>query len=162
MFKSHIKLAVLAALSKSELSGYDLMREVANSTSKRPSAGYMYPLLSELQKRNFVSMKAAGRRKVYRLTAKGKKLLKDLKRTHDTTVQSLQRTLAPIAERGELERFLSFKKRAYNYKQHLAADLDLFEQLHDTLFKIYDSNDSRLRKRMRMILKKSIAALKRL
>ncbi len=73
-------MIILKELSKSKkgLSGYDLIKKIEVLKGKKPSTGYIYPLLKELYEQNYVSFKTIDRRKVYSITIKGKKFLKDL------------------------------------------------------------------------------------
>jgi len=71
--KRYLEFIVLYSLSKGKKSGYALMKQIGSSTGSKPSPGSMYPLLTTLRKRNFVSMQASANKKIYSLTAKGKK-----------------------------------------------------------------------------------------
>ncbi len=71
-------MIILKELSKENLSGYDLIKKIEELKGKKPSTGYIYPLLKELYEQKYVSYKTIDRRKVYSITVKGKKFLKDL------------------------------------------------------------------------------------
>jgi DNA-binding PadR family transcriptional regulator len=78
MLKHQLKLIVLKKLEENSLSGYDLTKEIYNSTgSWKPSSGSMYPLLKELYSNKLVTVKTINRRKVYSITASGRKTLKE-------------------------------------------------------------------------------------
>jgi DNA-binding PadR family transcriptional regulator len=78
MIKNHLKLIVLKKLEEKSLSGYGLIKEIYESTgSWKPSFGSMYPLLKELNSNNLVTFKIINRKKVYSITALGKKTLKE-------------------------------------------------------------------------------------
>ncbi len=70
------KLYVLAALFKSPKHGYELMADFKKVTGKNLSAGQIYPLLSDMQKKGFVTVseqyEGQRKKKVYSLTEKGR------------------------------------------------------------------------------------------
>jgi DNA-binding PadR family transcriptional regulator len=78
MLKNQLKLIVLKKLDDQSLSGYDLIKEIYSSTGTwKPSFGSMYPLLKELHVKKFVTVKVVDRKKVYSITALGRKTLKE-------------------------------------------------------------------------------------
>jgi len=102
MFKAHIKFIVLEELNKVASSGYDLMNSIGEF-GKRPSPGYIYPLLNDLEKRNFISSKVSGRRKVYCITKNGKKFLKNLKKKRIIMLNKMIEMWSPIADGKEIK-----------------------------------------------------------
>ncbi len=151
MFKSHIKLSVLHELSRKSLSGYDLIKSLSEDGTK-PSPGYIYPLLNDLEAKKFISVKQYDRRKVYSLTAKGKKLLNDLRKHRESMVSNMTRLWAPIADKEELSDFVRMKK----YMHKGTMDRDLLFKFHKTLFTVYRKEDPARRKRVRSIIEDSI------
>jgi len=76
MLKNHLKIIVMNKLKDKSMSGYDLIKDIHNSTgSWKPSFGSMYPLLKELHEKKLVNVKNMDRKKIYSLTAKGNKVL---------------------------------------------------------------------------------------
>jgi len=86
MLKNHLKIIVMNKLKDKSLSGYDLIKEIYNSTgSWKPSFGSMYPLLKDLHQKKLVSFKVVNRKKVYSLTSQGLKVLNEaLNASHET------------------------------------------------------------------------------
>ena len=77
-------------LKEKSLSGYDLIKEIYNSTgSWKPSFGSMYPLLKELYTNKLVSIKIVNRKKVYTLTAQGVKVLNEAVDASQDTIRML-------------------------------------------------------------------------
>lgn len=76
------KLYVLLALNKSQKHGYELMIDFYKVTGKKLSAGQIYPLLNNMQKKGYVTVTRAyegeRERKIYSLTDKGKEYYKVL------------------------------------------------------------------------------------
>lgn len=154
-FKSHIKLASLRELSYGERSGYDLMK------LQRVSPGYIYPLLRELESAGYVRMRKMSRRKLYRITAQGTAALKSMKLEHEKMLRRLVALHAPFAEREELKRYVAFKQRLYDHRTQLMEDRDVYEGLHDAMFRVYDGGDRAARERMRATLKKAAKEMRR-
>lgn len=79
--KGDIKYLVLDALNKKEMHGYEIM----NSIKKKflglysPSPGTIYPTLQMLEEKEMVKSEKKGKKKVYKITSKGKKALKENK-----------------------------------------------------------------------------------
>jgi DNA-binding PadR family transcriptional regulator len=92
MLKNHLKIIVMNKLKEKSLSGYDLIKEIYNSTgSWKPSYGSMYPLLKELHNNKLVSIKVVNRKKVYTLTAQGIKVLNEAVNTSQDTIRMMLR-----------------------------------------------------------------------
>jgi DNA-binding PadR family transcriptional regulator len=90
MLRNNLKLIVMNKLKEESLSGYDLIKEIYNSTgSWKPSFGSMYPLLKELHKNKLVSIKVVNRKKVYSLTAQGIKVLEEALNASQDTIKMM-------------------------------------------------------------------------
>lgn len=159
MFKSHVKVLVLRALAEQRQSGYDLIKRLASLQPHRPSPGYIYPLLRELQQSGFVRVHAQGRRKVYSLTTKGRALLARMQKSQEETLRRITRTMGPLADRAEIEQVLDFRTNFFRYKDRIAGDMDLYAQLHAAMYAVYDLHRAHARTRMRAILRASIERL---
>jgi transcriptional regulator len=80
--KGSAELLILATLERGELHGYDISREIASETGGLLTfrAASLYPLLYKLEDRGWIDgrwrvVKGQRRRRCYRLTAEGKKVL---------------------------------------------------------------------------------------
>jgi len=75
---------ILTLLSRGPTSGYSMIQEIEEKTEGawRPGPGTMYPLLASLVDEGLASPKSSGAkgRKIYALTAKGRKELGNLQR----------------------------------------------------------------------------------
>jgi DNA-binding PadR family transcriptional regulator len=90
MLKNQLKLIVLKKLEDKNLSGYDLIKEIYQSTgSWKPSFGSMYPLLKELHSNNLVTFKVINRKKVYSITNLGKKTLKETLAASQNVIETM-------------------------------------------------------------------------
>ena len=74
-----LKLVLLKTLEDNTLSGYSIIKNIEQNTECwKPSTGSIYPLLNSLLKEGFVEVKKEDRKKLYSLTEKGRKKLKEL------------------------------------------------------------------------------------
>ncbi len=158
MFKSHIKLRVLKQLSEEKLSGYDLMKSLGEFGNK-PSPGYIYPLLKDLEKKNFISVKKDRRRKVYSITQKGKDLLENLKTNNEEMLKSMMGILEPIAEKKEIDRFMKLKSDIKKEK-HCLQDGELLEKLRNAIFSCYKNSEKK--DKIKIVLEETIRKLEKL
>jgi DNA-binding PadR family transcriptional regulator len=80
--KGYIRVATLIVLSNKPAHGYELMKEIKDKTRGfyRPTPGGVYPILRNLEKSGYVKGEWGTQRnrkiKVYRITEKGKHILK--------------------------------------------------------------------------------------
>lgn len=160
MFKSHIKLIVLKQLSTKKSSGYDLMKSI-ESFGKKPSPGYIYPLLGDLQKKGFISVKQKGRKKIYSITSKGKKLLENLKANHRKMLMNTAKIIRPIADKKELDILLNLRL-GIKKEGLLSKDRQLFEKLKETMLSVYGKSDREKINKMKKILEETIKKLNKI
>jgi DNA-binding PadR family transcriptional regulator len=73
MLSGNLKLLVLKLVSSKEMSGYDLMKSIKQKTGNKPSPGSMYPVLEDLKKGSYITVREVGRAKKYSITEQGKK-----------------------------------------------------------------------------------------
>ncbi|AFK22963.1 putative transcriptional regulator, PadR family protein [Pyrococcus sp. ST04] len=75
-----MKLLILHILKEKPLHGYAIMQELENRYGiPEPSAGAIYPILSELKRAGLLEVVGEGRRekKIYKVTEEGLKFLKE-------------------------------------------------------------------------------------
>ena len=74
--RGFLSFMVLKLISKKELSGEDITKEIEKRKGSRPSPGTIYPVLKFLSENKFIAeIKTEGKEKKYKLTGKGKKEL---------------------------------------------------------------------------------------
>jgi DNA-binding PadR family transcriptional regulator len=83
MRRGDVKYALLSALLKRPMHGYDVMQELEDASGGRyrPSPGSVYPTLQMLEDGGFVTSQVIDGKRVYALTDAGRKLLDE--RPHD-------------------------------------------------------------------------------
>jgi DNA-binding PadR family transcriptional regulator len=88
--RGHLKVLVYKALSDKPMSGYALMNLIAEKTGSRPSAGSIYPLLDSLATEGVLTFRETANKKVYSLTAEGKKEAKNIVEKRDALLKELK------------------------------------------------------------------------
>ncbi len=71
--RGFLSFQILWLLSKGDLCGEDLAKEIEKRRGEKPKAGTIYPALKELKAKGFIRGKADGKMVVYALTATGKR-----------------------------------------------------------------------------------------
>ena len=75
--KGFLSFIVLKLISKKQMSGDDIRKEIAKRRGSKPSPGTIYPVLKSLSKNGFIKeIKDGGKTKMYKLTKKGRREVK--------------------------------------------------------------------------------------
>lgn len=156
-----IKMMVLKELNNQEQSGYDLMKKISMNSNK-PSPGYIYPLLRDLEKRGFVSCIEEKRRKVYHISKEGRKFLNNLKKTHEQAMHLMIKNFEPISTKEEMKEFFRFQAAMTQNKDKMIGDMDVMNKLRNAVFLIYKKDYEKKRMKFRSILKNTTQQLERL
>jgi formylmethanofuran dehydrogenase subunit E len=154
MFKGYQKLMVLKELSKSDLSGYSLMKRLEELSGKKPSPGYIYPLLKELTDSNYVSKKSDGRKNIYSILKKGRTLLKDMQANHDE-LQSLSTRLSSINKNlgPDQKKILSFITKNFDaHRTKLILDAPLILRFMRARMLVFKSDFKTKKKQYKKII----------
>ncbi len=90
-----LKLAILRMLSARPMHGYALMKEIDRLSDHtwKPSPGSVYPALREMRSSGLIAQEAVGRKRVYRLTPWGEKILTEALHHTRNGMRSLQNLL---------------------------------------------------------------------
>ena len=148
-----IKMMVLRELNNMEQSGYDLMKKIGEISNDKPSPGYMYPLLRDLEKRGFVSFIEEKRRKVYSITKEGRKFLKNLTDTHQRAMKIMIKNFEQISTKDEMKNFYTFQTAMKQNKDIMIADMGLLDGLKRAVFSIYQKDYEMKKSKFRSIIK---------
>jgi|SRR3989344_1626889 len=89
-----IKLYALLLLTKKQMHGYELIKELQKCIGQKISTSHVYPFLKELEKNKLVFHINIGKRekKYYKLTNKGKKFVKSLMERFGSLTEILIKT----------------------------------------------------------------------
>lgn len=103
--KGYLKLAILYALLRGPMHGYDMIKKIREYTLGliSPTAGSLYPALRELENSGFIRGEWRGDRrriKVYMITERGKEAFREVIERHFSLASAVRRwllsQLAPI------------------------------------------------------------------
>ncbi len=75
-----LSFLILFMLSKKQMSGQQIAKEIEKRKGIRPSPGTIYPALKRLRNAKVIKEKKDGKEIVYSLTTEGEKILKEAKR----------------------------------------------------------------------------------
>ena len=112
--------------------GYEILKDVGAKLGKKASPGQIYPFLSLLEQRGYLSVKATGERdkKVYTLTKKGRKFVNSmLERFGDIAQAIVEQSVKKCAHcsceiyRGGFEKTVKGKKLTFCCENCAAAFL---------------------------------------
>lgn len=85
MRRGDVKFALLSALLKRPMHGYDIMQELEEESGGRyrPSPGSVYPTLQMLEDGGFVTSEVIDGKRVYAITEAGRKLFEERPKNED-------------------------------------------------------------------------------
>ena len=90
--QSMTKFYLLAALSRKEMHGYELIMQIEKITGKKPSTSQIYPVLNQMNMAGYVTCKAGsvGKKKVktYKITKLGEKFFSNMSRRFALLIES--------------------------------------------------------------------------
>lgn len=149
-------------LKERDCSGYYLIKKIGELTGKKPSPGYIYPLLNDLLKKKFLTVKKQDRKKIYSLTKIGKIYIKNSLKQQKTSFNSLFKVFKPVSDKKEINEMSKFMKLFYKDKDLILRDMDLHMQFQRAFFKIYEKDYERKRPQFRKIIKETIEKIKKI
>lgn len=163
MLKGFLKVIVMKELELSDHSGYSLMKRIEEIAAKKPSPGYIYPLLSELASNKYITKRPEGKRNIYSITRKGKKFLAELQEKKEAVIKSFFNTVA------KLDNGKSAKENLFltgGFKKHYAKfimDSDIHKKLKMSMLSLYEKdNFKEKRAKFREIIQDTINKVERL
>jgi len=151
--KGYLKIFVLHELMQKELTGYDIMKQFGRFTnSKMPSPGTVYPLLNDLLGKGLISVKKAGKSKVYSITKDGRAVLKQLTEERKKALRRIMPVLGKVYSSTELKGMQHSFEMIHGRRQ-LSRDADVFRALKNSIADFITSKAySKKRKDFRRIL----------
>lgn len=132
--RGFLKAYILKLLSEGEKSGYDLIQTISKETGFwKPSAGSMYPLLQSLEELKLIDFRTEDRRKVYRLTDKGRHALNEVAEAREQMRRSIERS-SQVFEKVFGTDALQGLRGHHGLGEHAPRDVrKRFGKLHRTL-----------------------------
>jgi DNA-binding PadR family transcriptional regulator len=166
MLRNHLKIIVMDKLKNKSLSGYDLTKQIYESTSWKPSFGSIYPLLKELLSQKLVTVKTISRKKIYSLSKQGEKVLSDaiIAEKNISEVMKKQseamQAICSAKDKNHMKNFINEFKNAPMVFGNLNKEIDEF---HKIMFKLYTNKKINTKEQdIKKILQDSIVKLKKL
>ncbi len=83
IIKSFMDIIILAELRNGSMSGYDVISFIHNKFNLLVSSGTVYSMLYSLERNGFIEGKWDERKRVYKLTDKGQKMIETLLSAND-------------------------------------------------------------------------------
>lgn len=129
------------------------MKSLEVSLDKKPSPGYIYPLLHELKDQRFVTSENKGRRTIYHCTPKGKKFLKELCSEFETMRQEVVSRIEPLSGKKEFEEYKQIHAELMKHIEKIMTDFDLISAFYGSVLKVYKTDYEKKRKKFRNLMK---------
>ena len=159
MVKGYLKVLVLRELQKGPATGYEMIRSIAEYLERQPSAGSVYPLLRELKDKGLIRMTEQGRRKVYHITAIGKKSISKLMREKNALMlkgMEIVKSFGEISGRSSIKGYLTDP-------EHLLRNIDVVIELRKAIIDVAMRSDFADKEaKLRFIIKETIKKIKAL
>ncbi len=97
MLRNKLRTLILKHLRDGPRSGYQLINDIQKHTGWKPSYGSIYPLLDKMRSEGLLTVTQEGRRKLYRLSARGREQSRQLSAQDAELVTRAQESFALIA-----------------------------------------------------------------
>ena len=78
MAKGFLKYAMLRIISEGKVTGYQIIKKVADKTGHKPSTGSIYPLLKGMEKDGWILGEKSDDKTYYKITELGKKKITEM------------------------------------------------------------------------------------
>ncbi len=138
-----LKMLLLNFLyQREEITGYDFLK-YSNENGIPASPGTVYPQLYDLLENGFVSRRTSGRKKFYRLTDDGKKIIGEIERNKEIFQSTMKRLGLVMHERSfsapeeirALMKRLFFKLHSIDWKkkENVRETIEILEDLENSM-----------------------------
>lgn len=165
MIRGHLKLVVLMGLSQKAMTGYDLMKHINETIGIKPSPGSMYPLLKSLEEMGLIKAKETDKKKIFSLTAKGKKktieLMKAKEDFSNRAIKGLKLIQTITGEKHEEYEMAKLHLKNHMMIKELNPELSEFRETFLSLLNNKKKMDKK-KTEIKKFLKKSNETLKKI
>lgn len=162
----YFKITALRELDNGEQTGYDLIKSFERVFNKKPSAGSIYPLLNELLKEKLVTVKSEGRKKIYRITQKGKNSLKKICREKEKLMLKgikMLNLLGVFSNKEDEESFNKFVDLMRSKSDLFLHNIDVWHEIKDCSLRMISSDSyPQKQKKIRLVLEDALKKLKKI
>jgi PadR family transcriptional regulator, regulatory protein PadR len=90
MIRGHLKIIILAIMSKRDVTGYDIAKSIKETTGEMPSFGSIYPLLKLMVAEKLAKTRTIKRKKYYTITSQGQATLKKVAEHKHKIIQQIK------------------------------------------------------------------------
>jgi len=97
ILRGELKMVILTILQDRPMHGYEISRIIAEKSHGfyKPSAGSIYPALRSLLETGCIKSRSEGRRKMYQITSKGRRLIVGRKEEIERCMRAFRESLGP-------------------------------------------------------------------
>ncbi|RLF46383.1 MAG: hypothetical protein DRN17_00530 [Thermoplasmata archaeon] len=167
--KGFLKIHMLKLISEKPSSGYGLMNFIEEISGRRPSAGSIYPLLKDMEKRGLIEAQHKNKKTNYIITDKGKKALEELKERQKDFLESVSKSLSTysIIFEDEVAKFVLEQMSFYRKFSELPFPDEIwgeFRRLRNNLFGLshFIPIDDEITLRLKKILRNTNLEIERI
>lgn len=164
--KGYFKIIALRKLCEKEQTGYDLIKSLEELFDRKPSAGSIYPLLNSFLKEGYVTVREDDRRKIYSITTKGKKVLKEvLQEKEQLLVKSVEllQIFGSLSNQKETKSLNKLINQMKSKSDLLLKNIDVWADMKNAMVELITRNDyEQKQKQVRKILQETAKKLKNL
>lgn len=95
--RGNLKMVILTILQERPMHGYEISKEIAEKSHGfyKPSPGSIYPALRSLLEDGCIKVEVEGRRKRYRISPKGRRLIAGRKAVIEGCIKAFKESLGP-------------------------------------------------------------------
>lgn len=90
--KGHLKTLILKLLNETPMSGSEIIADIEKIMDWKPSCGSIYPLLNSLEKEGLAVSVLKDNKKIYSLTTKAKKELKEKVKEKKALINAMEKS----------------------------------------------------------------------
>jgi len=101
MAKGFLKYAMLRIISEGDITGYQIIKRIANKTGHKPSTGSIYPLLKIMEKDGWIIGEKSEDKTYYKITDLGKRKITEMPEIKSDYIQKIHNSISLAHEAFE-------------------------------------------------------------
>jgi len=101
MAKGFLKFVMLRIISEGDVTGYQIIKKVADITGNKPSTGSIYPLLKVMEKNGWIIGEKSDDKTYYKITDLGKKKITEMPEIKLDYIQKIHNSISLAHEAFE-------------------------------------------------------------
>ncbi|MFT4261058.1 MAG: PadR family transcriptional regulator [Candidatus Woesearchaeota archaeon] len=163
--RGQLKTTILNSILNEPLSGSQIIKKIEQDYHWKPSPGSLYPQLEQIEKEGLAKIKEEKNKKIYTITAKGKKQLEKLSKNKKEFLQLLEKSHLLMKEIYGVDSGIDQKVLQQLKEDNINfSDIEKeSSQLKKETFRILTSkNYKKNKQKIKEVFKKTIAELKKI